>query len=429
MNKYMVKCLQCGEVHDSYSMNCKNNDESLLRTEYSSKQLVLSDNPGIWKFYDWLPVNGIIEEGSGKTVTYKSEAFASELGFDDLWISFNGYWPEKEASLMTCTFKDLESFPTMQRLKELDESRIMVVASAGNTARAFANVCSITGQPLLLVVPKASLHRLWTIQEDSSSICLVTVEGDYFDAIALAGKIAARDGFVNEGGAKNVARRDGMATVMLDAVLTSGKLFDHYFQAVGSGTGGISAWEASMRFIEDGRFGSKLPRLHLGQSLPCAPIYSLWNDVDKVSASCPEDMYDDVLFNRKPPYGLTGGVKDALEDTNGVMYAVSNEEASSAQARFEDAEGIDINPAAALAVASIIQAVEQGNVRSGDSIVLNITGGGQKRLMADYQTRQLIPSMEVSAEDPQAEEKIVEKTLENVQCWILLTLQHTEVIK
>jgi hypothetical protein len=35
---------------------------------------------GIWKFYDWLPVAGIIEEGSGKTATYRSKAFASELG-------------------------------------------------------------------------------------------------------------------------------------------------------------------------------------------------------------------------------------------------------------------------------------------------------------------------------------------------------------
>jgi cysteate synthase len=412
MNKYNVRCLQCKEVHDPYSMSCKNNDESLLRTEYSEKQLVPSDMPGIWKFYDWLPVAGIIEEGSGKTATYRSKAFASELGLDDLWIAFNGYWPEKGASLMTCTFKDLESFPTMQRLRELDEKRVMVVASAGNTARAFANVCSITGQALLLVVPKASLHRLWTIQDDTSSICLVTVEGDYFDAIALAGKIAARDGFVNECGAKNVARRDGMATVMLDAVLTSGKLFDHYFQAVGSGTGGISAWEASMRLIEDGRFGSKLPRLHLGQSLPCAPLFSLWNDVDKVASSCPDEMYDDVLFNRKPPYGIKGGVKDALEDTGGIMYAVSNEEASEAQSRFENAEGIDINPAAAVAVASLIQAVENGAVKPGDSIVLNITGGGQKRLMADYSTKQLLPSIEVSADDPLAEERIVEKTAE-----------------
>ncbi|WP_094226768.1 cysteate synthase [Methanolobus psychrotolerans] len=412
MDKYSVKCLMCGEVHDHYSLNCKKGDDSLLRAYYTAKQLIPSDMPGIWRYYNWLPTEGIIEEGSGRTITYKSKGLASDLGLDDLWIAFNGYWPQKDAYLMTCTFKDLESFPTMQRLREQQEKRIMVVASAGNTARAFAHVCSITSQPLLLVVPKDSVHRLWTIHEDNYSICLVTVEGDYFDAIALAGKLASLEGFVNEGGAKNVARRDGMGTVMLDAVLTSKELPAHYFQAVGSGTGGISAWEASMRLLADGRFGDTLPKLHLGQSLPCAPLYSLWNGVDAVDAACPGGMYDDVLFNRKPPFAVKGGVKDALEATGGTLYAVSNKEASDAQELFENAEGIDINPAAAVAVASLVQAVKAGNVKPGEKIVLNITGGGQKRLMQDYKLKQLPISLEVSAKDEGAEAKVVKKVAE-----------------
>jgi len=412
MNKYSVKCQLCGEVHDSYSLNCKKGDDSLLRAHYTAKQLVPTDMPGIWRYYNWLPTEGIIEEGSGKTVTYKSDSLASALGLDDLWIAFNGYWPEKDAYIMTCTFKDLESFPTMQRLREQEDNRIIVVASAGNTARAFAHACSITGQPLLLVVPEDSIHRLWTLHDDNHSVCLVTVEGDYFDAISLAGKLASREGFVNEGGAKNVARRDGMGTVMLDAVLTSNKLPDHYFQAVGSGTGGISAWEASMRLLEDGRFGDTLPKLQLGQSLPCAPLYSLWNDVDAVDAACPEGMYDDVLFNRKPPFAVKGGVKDALEATGGTLYAVDNKEASDAQELFEKSEGIDINPAAAVAVASLVQAVKAGSVKSADKIVLNITGGGQKRLMQDYELKQLSVSLTVSAKDEDAEAKVVEKATE-----------------
>ncbi|MDW7731062.1 MAG: cysteate synthase [Methanolobus sp.] len=407
MEKYIVRCLNCGEVHDPHSLNCKNGDDALLRTAYSSKQLHPADLPGIWRYYEWLPVQGMIEEGSGRTITYKSEGFAAEYGFEDLWIAFNGYWPEKDARMMTCTFKDLESFPTMQRLREMNENKIMVVASAGNTARAFAHACTITGQPLLLVVPRDSAHRLWTTHEQNPSVCLVTVEGDYFDAISIAGKIAARDGFVNEGGAKNVARRDGMATVMLDAALTMNSLPHHYFQAVGSGTGGISAWEASMRLIEDGRFGSELPILHLGQNLPCAPLYSLWNDTDEVAASCPGGMYDDVLFNRKPPFVIKGGVKDALEATGGIMYAVSNDEASDSQSLFEKTEGIDINPAAAVAVAALVQAVEKGNVWPEDRIVLNITGGGQKRLTRDYPVRTIEPSAGVSAKDPNAEDEIL----------------------
>lgn len=410
MSKYVVKCPECGEVRDSYALHCPN-DDALLRTVYSKKQIEPADMPGIWRYYDWLPVNGIIGEGSGRPVTYRSEGFAKELGLKDLNITFNGYWPEKGAFIRTCSFKDLESFPTMQRLIERDEKRIMVVASAGNTARAFAHVASITGQKLLLIVPKNSTRRLWTTDEDTSSVCTVAVEGDYYQAIAMAEKIASRDDFVSEGGARNVARRDGMGTVMLDAVLTTGSLPQHYFQAVGSGTGGIAAWEASLRLLEDGRFGNKLPRLHLAQNLPCAPLYSLWTGIE-LTGRCPEEMHDDVLYNRKPPYSASGGVKDALEDTNGMIYGITNSEAEAAQKLFEETEGIDILPAPAVACAALIKAVDTGEVKTDEQIVLNITGGGQKRLEEAFSTRQLEIGLTISPADPDAEKKILEKVSE-----------------
>jgi cysteate synthase len=68
---------------------------------------------------------------------------------------------------------------------------------------------------------------------------VAAVKGDYYDAINVA-HITGKPDFVPEGGAKNVARRDGAGTVMLDATLTMKHLPDHYFQAVGSGTGGIA---------------------------------------------------------------------------------------------------------------------------------------------------------------------------------------------
>ena len=105
---------------------------------------------------------------------------------------------------------------------------------------------------------------------------LIAVKGDYYDAIQIAEKMQSLPGFAAEGGARNIARRDGMGTVMLDAAVKLGQIPKHYFQAVGSGTGGISAWEAGLRLREDGRFGSNLPRLHLAQNLPNAPIYNAW---------------------------------------------------------------------------------------------------------------------------------------------------------
>ena len=105
--------------------------------------------------------------------------------------------------------------------------------------------------PVVVVIPKKSLPRIWTTIE-ADRVLLITVEGDYSDAISRSTAIAQFPRLTAEGGAKNCARRDGMATVMLDAATTIGRIPDYFVQAVGSGTGAIAAWEAAQRLIQDG---------------------------------------------------------------------------------------------------------------------------------------------------------------------------------
>lgn len=394
MGEYLLRCVSDGSVQPPYSLSCPS-DSSLLRAEYKSRQLEIKDLPGIWRFIDWLPVKGIIKKAIGRPVTYKSQGLAEELDLENLYISFNGYWPEKDARLPTCSFKDLEAPPTMQMLLERGEKLSLVVASAGNTARAFAHIASLTGQSLVLFVPEKSLERMWTIVPPGR-ITLIAVKGDYLDAIQIAEKVQSQKGFTPEGGARNIARRDGMGTVMLDAAITLGRTPDHYFQAVGSGTGGISAWEASIRLKDDGRFGSGLllPRLHLAQNIPNAPIYYAWNDL--LPEPFQEDMFDDVLFNRKPPLDMPGGVKDALRATDGMVYGITDREASQARALFEQSEDIDILNAPAVAVAALQKARETKTVSSDDIILLNITGGGMARLREEHTRYMLQPDVAVS---------------------------------
>ena len=379
MGEYLVRCLGCGGVQPPHALTCQN-DDSLLRTEYVTKRLnPREDLPGLWKFYDWLPVKEPLRGSGEKPVTYKSEGLARELGLENLFISFSGYWPDRGARMTTCSFKDLEAPPTVERMVEREDDQILVVASAGNTARAFAQAASEAKIPLLLVVPSSGLGRLWICQEPSDSICVISVKGDYTEAIDFAARLAANARFVGEGGARNVARRDGMGVVMLDGALSMKALPKHYFQAIGSGTGGIAAWEASIRLIEDGRFGRNLPKLHLAQNSPCAPIYGAWTGSKMQTGQCPAEMYDDVLYNRKPPYSVKGGVREALEETSGEVYGIANREAELAQKIFEESEEIDILPAAAIAVAALQKAVLSGAVEKNDLILLNITGGGVSR--------------------------------------------------
>jgi len=411
-NHYKIICLGCrADVSAAgYVLRC-DCDNALFRTVYQDDRLVNTAEESMWRFSAWLPTVDKLPT-RGRSVTYKSETFARELGLKDLFISFNGYWPEKNALLETCSFKELESPPTVQRAVE-SKVKTLVVSSVGNTARAFAHTVSTTSTDLKLVLVglESAMGKLWLPEPPSENITLVVLQrgNDYSDAIALGNRLTALPGLTTEGGAMNVARRDGMGTVMLEAAVTIGRAPDHYFQAVGSGTGGIAAWEAALRLKHDGRFlEGQLPKLHLSQNLPFAPMFSAWNSNRRTidpSTDMPDakksikKLYADVLSNRNPAYSVKGGVFDALKSTRGQMYAVSNTEARRAARLFEDLEGIDIVPAAAVAAASLMQAVANGGIDDSDVVLLNVTGGGMQKLKEDKECYQIRPDIRITEAD------------------------------
>ena len=405
-----MKCLSCNRyIEDHYTLRC-NDCDSLLRVEYAERQLkVRYQLPGIWKYIGWLPVNDFFN--CDTTIkTYKSNELAKELGLENLYISFTGYSPEIGVKNLSCTFKELESVPTYQRLKEKKKKGI-ILATAGNTGISFAYMSSITKIPVIIVIPENA--KILVPEPEIDTVRLIAVQGnDYFSAIHLASRIK-KDGFVPEGGAKNVARRDGMALVMVDAAFTIKSLPHHYFQAIGSGTGAVSAWEAALRLLEDGRFGKVKPKLHLSQNYPFAPVHNAWsrhaNEID-IEKDMP-NAYDSInkvkatmLTNRKPPYSIKGGDFDALSDTNGETYAVTNEELDAASKLFYESEGIDIVPEAAVAVGSLIKAIEEKKVNLKDIILLNITGAGFERIKEDYEIYQLKPNYIAQHKDVSLEE-------------------------
>ena len=398
MEKFHLLCLEGGEIikGNPFNFSCPNH-RGLTRSIYQKKKLHLRRGAGIWRFIDWLPV----ARGSSyaeKPLTYKSEGLAEELGLENLYITFNGYWPERGMRMETCTFKELEATVTVRYAKEKGISKLFV-ASAGNTAKAFAAAATQERYPVVLLVPRKCLCGVFLPRYDRRYVKTVMItDGDYSDSIALAKRLARMKDFTYEGGARNIARRDGLATVLLDAVFEIGGMPHHYFQAVGSGSGAIAAYEAALRLLEDGRFGRALPKLHLAQNLPVAPMYSAWRagrreivpeeDIPQVE-NVLDLIYARVLSNRYPPYGITGGVYDALKATRGEMYGVKNSEAKRVKALFARLEGIDILPAASVAVAALLQAVERGSIGRREKVLLNVTGGGSVRLRKDKKLHRL----------------------------------------
>ena len=376
-------------------------EPSLVRAIYDKKELELKgDEWGIYTFCDWLPIKRLLK-GSAAPVTYRSEGLAKYLGLENLYITLNGYSPSHGANMTTGSFKETEAYSVCGRMDE-NEKRILVVASAGNTARAFAKVCSENNIPLLLSVPADNLSAMWFEKPINPCVKLISCEkgGDYFDAINLSLYALKSSKCYAEGGAKNIARRDGMGTTVLSAATTIGRIPDYYFQAVGSGTGAIAAWEANLRLIEDGRYGNNLMKLIVSQNAPFVPMYDAWRhesremlpyDVKKARRDA-ELIDAKVLSNRKPPYAIAGGLYDALKATDGNIMVATNAQSKRACKLFKELEGIDINPAAGVATASLIKMVEAGEIKKDACIMLNITGAGEEAAKKGREMWYLKPS-------------------------------------
>jgi cysteate synthase len=386
---YHLRCCGCGASFedDGVRLDCAHpHPPALLRSEYAQTRHAPGTAPSVARYQRWLPLGRPIATDANVAV-YRSAGLAAQLGLRDLWIAFSGWWPERGATMRTATFKELEAIAAFGRL-EPDERRTLVVASAGNTAAAFAEVATAGALPVVIVIPLEAWEPLAALVQVGPSVRVVAVEdGTYDDAIALAKRIAALDGFVAEGGVRNVARRDGMGTIVLTAVDAIGALPDVYVQAVGSAAGALAAHEAALRLMRDGRFGDRAPRLMLSQNAPFTPIHDAWSVraatlAEHGAAEARERqsrIAATVLGNPAPPYAAPGGIREALAASGGRTYAIGNDAMARAMLQFLELEGIDVEPPAGVAIAALAEAVRDGSIGRQEIVLLNVTGGGRAR--------------------------------------------------
>ena len=390
-------CTGCGATYDPPRLHCDRCD-ALLRSRHASVTFDPHDRPDLFAFQDWIPPSKACQIPIGSSV-YRSVGLADALGLSNLAIAFSGYAPSIGAANPTGSFKDFEAIPTMLYYREHGIDAL-ILASAGNTARAFAYAAIQLDYPVIIVVPERAVPQLSIPCPPTDAVCLIALEAcdDYATAIREAARIGTVLGVANEGGARNVARRDGMSTAILEYARTLNALPDHYVQAIGSGTGAIATWEATQRLLDAG-LGDHLPTLHLSQNAPFTPIHDAWS---KGTPIRPDDHVEEqlerieridahVLANRTPPYDVPGGVRDALTATNGRTYAISNAEAREAADLFLRSEGLPIGPAASVAAASLRHAVRTGAIASSDAVMLHITGNSDLLLKQDFQMHPIVP--------------------------------------
>src|SRR5581483_10095508 len=132
---YRLRCMGCGSEwsDDGLLTACPNaHAPALLRTVYEAAHFQPDpDAEVIARYRNWLPVRSGGLPACPRTAVLQSAALCEALQAPNLWLAFNGFWPQRGALLPTGTFKDLE------------------------TAAALARAASDAGVRALIVVPEA----------------------------------------------------------------------------------------------------------------------------------------------------------------------------------------------------------------------------------------------------------------------------------
>ena len=404
---YKLQCCKTKAIFDDlpdennkFLLHSPNDPQAFIKSKYY-KALEIKDrfNNGIMAF-SWLPKNYEFPCKS-YPITYKSKALSKYLHLPNLYITYSGYNPSLSAYNTTGTFKEFEAIGVFAR-QGYKTDKTLLLASAGNTARAFCEIGTKCEANILVVIPHSQLDKLWTTAPKHSNIKVITVNGNYNDAIRIVQRIATFDNFIAEGGARNIGRRDALACAFLSAVCFMKKIPEHYFQAIGSGSGAIGSWEASLRLLELGieflelspstSTDSGLPKMHLCQNSPFTPIVKNWNAksrkfipfTEQQERQYLQEIYAPVLANNAPPYEVEGGLYDTLHSCEGRMYACSNTEGKSAGALFQELEGFSLCPSSEIALAGLIKAQQSHCIKEDDYIMLNLTGGTTEFIVKDF---------------------------------------------
>ncbi len=276
----------------------------------------------------------------------------------------------------TYSFKDRASALVSAYAREHGWN-IIVAASTGNAGSSIAGICAAQGQQAVVFVPaSAPLAKLTQILMYGA--CIVPVEGSYDQAFELSIEATKAFGWYNRNTAYNPLTIEGKKTVSFELFSQLGQSIpDQVFVSVGDGVILSGLYKGFEDLLKAG-LTEKMPRVIGVQAAGSSNLadnigrehfsYTPSRTVaDSIAVDIPANFYMAAAFTTQ--YG-------------GAFTTVSDEEILEASARLSRATGLFAEPAAAAALAGMLQYREEGKIEENSRVVVLLTGSGLKDLQA-----------------------------------------------
>lgn len=333
---------------------------------------------GIWQYHQWLPQVG--EEnrftlGEGNTPLIPSRSIGRMLGLEHLYFKLEMLNPSG-------SYKDRFAACVVSELQQR-EVPFCIATSSGNTGAALAAYCAAAGIKCYMVVtdgaPAGKLQQMQVYGAET-----LMVRGFGLDPGVSARVMEGLSAICSKAGTAvqisayqfSPGAMEGVQTIAYEIAGQLPATNAQVFSPAGGGGltlavgKGFSTYAAAFPDF-------KIPRLHCVQPVGNNTIAGALRR--GASAAQAVSRSTTTISGLQVPHIIDGdAVVQVCRQSGGTGYEVLDETVLDCQEKLAKMEGIFCEPAGAVALAGVVQALEKKELRAGDPVVCLVTGHGFK---------------------------------------------------
>ena len=374
-----LRCRECGREYPTEPINVCDFCFGPLETIYDyeaiarviSRDRIASGPLSMWRYQDILPVDGedAVDIGAGFTPLLKSQNLGKLLGLDNLYIKNDSVNP-------SFSFKDRVVSVAATKAREFGFDTL-ACASTGNLACAVAAHAARAGMRSVVFIP-SDLEAGKVIGAAIYAPIVVAVNGSYDEVNRLCSEVADNYpwAFVNIN--MRPYYSEGSKTLAYEVAEQLGwRLPDHTVVPTASGSLFTKVWKGFKELTSLGLVeGPVHTRMHLTQAAGCSPIVQAYNSEADVVKPVKPDSIAKSLAIGNPADGIYA--MRTLRESNGVAYAVPEDEVVEGMKLLAETEGIFTETAGGVVVSGLKYLAATGAIKRDDLTVAYITGNGLK---------------------------------------------------
>ena len=320
--------------------------------------------PGVIRRYaEYLPVTEatpIITLNEGNTPLIAAPNFVEAIGGKfSLFLKYEGLNP-------TCSFKDRGMTMAVSKAKERG-AEVVICASTGNTSASAAAYAARAKMKCVVLLPHGKIALGKLAQALMYGATTISIEGNFDEALRIVRELG-ETGKVEVVNSINPVRIEGQKTAAFEICDALGDAPDFHFLPVGN-AGNITAYWKGYKEYHAAEKSDTLPRMFGFQAAGSAPI------VDGHIIADPQTVATAIRIGNPASWQ---GAKDAIQESNGHIDKVTDEEILFAYKLIARCEGVFVEPACAAPLAGLIKCVQAGLIPEGSLITATMTGHGLK---------------------------------------------------